>query len=66
MSELALEELAAIAAIYCGKDECEVLQVSGDCFAAAARSAGLLDAGSFSIDLSNRDSGARNSSGAFL
>ncbi|KAJ6658398.1 hypothetical protein lerEdw1_020102 [Lerista edwardsae] len=28
MSELALEELSAIAAIYCGKDECEVLQVS--------------------------------------
>ncbi|XP_044288316.1 RWD domain-containing protein 3 isoform X3 [Varanus komodoensis] len=28
MSELALEELSAIAAIYSGKDECEVLQVS--------------------------------------
>ncbi|XP_053098658.1 RWD domain-containing protein 3 isoform X2 [Hemicordylus capensis] len=28
MSELALEELSAIAAIYCEKDECEVLEVS--------------------------------------
>ncbi|XP_066481707.1 RWD domain-containing protein 3 [Tiliqua scincoides] len=28
MSELALEELSAITAIYCEKDECEVLQVS--------------------------------------
>ncbi|XP_020644386.2 RWD domain-containing protein 3 isoform X2 [Pogona vitticeps] len=28
MSELALEELSVIAAIYCGKDECEVLGVS--------------------------------------
>ncbi|KAJ7332483.1 hypothetical protein JRQ81_014663 [Phrynocephalus forsythii] len=28
MSELALEELSAIAAIYCGPDECEVLEVS--------------------------------------
>ncbi|XP_062992134.1 RWD domain-containing protein 3 isoform X2 [Elgaria multicarinata webbii] len=28
MSELALEEVSAIAAIFCGKDECEVLEVS--------------------------------------
>ncbi|XP_061486529.1 RWD domain-containing protein 3 [Rhineura floridana] len=28
MSDLALEELSAISAIYCGKDECEVLEVS--------------------------------------
>lgn len=31
MSALALEELSAIAAIYCGRGECEVLEVSGDC-----------------------------------
>ncbi|XP_028588577.2 RWD domain-containing protein 3 isoform X3 [Podarcis muralis] len=28
MSDLALEELSAVAAIYCGEDECEVLEVS--------------------------------------
>lgn len=36
MSALALEELSAIAAIYCGREECEVLEVSGDCFAMVA------------------------------
>lgn len=43
MSALALEELSAIAAIYCGQGECEVLHVSGDGFALQAlRGAGFL------------------------